>query len=103
MERIQTRAQLKALARRLRVRPDWHEPDEQGVSADVFGRSFDNAGFWPMSRGDEHGLGIPEKSLEMYVAIYQGHDMDSTDPDPELVATVNLATLLAWACGLEDE
>lgn len=26
------------------VRPDWHEPDEQEVTAKIVGESFDNAG-----------------------------------------------------------
>jgi len=76
--------QLVELARALGVRPDWHEPDEQNVTARVEGNSFDNAGFWPT-------YALPftaPESIEQHVIISkEGHD----------VAIVNLATLLAWA------
>lgn len=71
---------LLELAKELRVRPDWHEPDEQGVTARVAGEVFDNAGFW----GDGHS-GVDE---ELHVNIYKGN---------HVVAQVNLATLCAWA------
>lgn len=88
MKRIITRSDFVALAGELGVRRDWHEPDEQEVTARVWGSSFDNAGFWPH---DDSGMdpGI----VEMYVMIYK---------DEEAVAVVNLATLCAWASGLED-
>ena len=44
MERITSRARFVALAGELGVRMDWHEPDEQEVTAKVRGVSFDNAG-----------------------------------------------------------
>lgn len=66
--------ELVELFRTLGVRNDWHEPDEQGVSAQVVGTTFDNAG----CRG------------EIMVTIYK---------DESPVATVNLATLFSWACG----
>lgn len=79
MKRINDRDDFRDLARDLGVRPDWHEPDEQEVTASVKGITFDNAGFWPS----------PEKSYEeMYVTIYK---------DYKAVATINLATLCAWA------
>lgn len=56
--RIHTQQQLLDLARDLRVRPDWHEPDEQGLDAVVFGGNFDNAGFW----GLEH---LSRRELEL--------------------------------------
>ena len=43
---INSRGALRALARELRVRHDWHEPDEQNLEAVCFGDDFDNAGFW---------------------------------------------------------
>lgn len=85
MKRIQSKAELVALAKRLGVRPDWHEPDEQGVTAGTHGTSFDNAGFW----GSDNTC----RTQEQYVVIRQ---------DGEAVAEVNLATLFAWATDLED-
>lgn len=84
MKRIDKKSELIELAEELGVRPDWHEPDEQDVEAIVRGKNFDNAGFWP----------LPERTFEeLHVTVYQGH---------RAVAQVNLATLFAWATGLED-
>jgi hypothetical protein len=85
--RIHERRELQALAARLRVRPDWHEPDEQEVTAIVWGDDFDNAGFWghnPDGSLDTYGDGRQEFWVEL-----------SKDGQP--VAEINLATLLAWA------
>jgi hypothetical protein len=84
IQRIQKRQQLTDLARTLGVRPDWHEPDEQNVDVKVHGKRFDNAGFWGTAAGWH--------PAERYVVIYQGGVP---------VAEVNLATLFAFACGLE--
>jgi len=40
MTRINTKEELKGLAKDLKVRPDWHEPDEQGVDAVVKGNGI---------------------------------------------------------------
>jgi hypothetical protein len=86
MQRITTKAQLVALANTLGVRPDWHEPDEQEVTALTHGTSFDNAGFWPADA-------TRSVTVEQHVILKK---------DGEPVAAVNLATLFAWATGLED-
>lgn len=96
VKRIMTAAELRELAKQLQVRKDWHEPDEQEVTASVFGGSFDNAGFW----GDEeyitwvrrYGRPRADRGIEMYVSIQQ---------DGKVIAEVNLATLFAFACGYE--
>jgi hypothetical protein len=97
IKRIITRAELVELARELKMRPDWHEPDEQEVTAKVRGGSFDNAGSW--GEGDflawtgMYGARPRlEESLELWVILYQ---------DGQPVAEVNLATLFAWATGFE--
>lgn len=82
--KIIKKSQLVALAELLGMRKDWHEPDEQDVTVEVKGVSFDNAGFWPQSYSSGE---------EFHVVIKQ---------DGEEIATVNLATLFAWATGLED-
>jgi hypothetical protein len=96
IKRINTRAALVELARELKMRPDWHEPDERDVTAKVRGGSFDNAGSW--GEGDflawigMYGLRRAEESLELWVTLYQ---------DGQPVAEINLATLFAWATGFE--
>jgi hypothetical protein len=93
--RINKRDDLVALANELGVRRDWHEPDDRGVTAEVRGASFDNAGFWGikeeagfLARHGHRGA----VAVEMYVTLYK---------DGEPVAEVNLATLFAMATGYE--
>lgn len=94
MKEITTRAQLVELARQLGLRPDWHEPDEQGVTARVEGNNFDNA----MSPGEWYAPGHAE--LHAIISAYDPDDDEDTT-EPKEVAVINLATLFAWACGLE--
>jgi hypothetical protein len=93
IQRIGKRDDLVALANKLGVLPDWHEPDNQEVTAEVRGKSFDNAGFWGIKHEVDflarHGARGSE-AVEMYVVLYQ---------DGEPVAEVNLATLFAFATG----
>ena len=107
LKRIHTKDELKALAKELGVRNDWHEPDEQGLRAFVFGKNFDNAGHWGLeflSTRELHARkslwnpkdtvegGIIENAeefVEMFVVLYQ-HD--------KAVAEIDLATLFAFAC-----
>ena len=86
MKRIRQREQLATLADTLGVRPDWHEPDEQEVTATMYGSHFDNAGFW----GDEPWASSNDRGeiTEQYVVLRQAGTP---------VAAVNLATLFAWA------
>lgn len=87
MKRITSRDQLIQLADELGVRPDWHEPDEQGVTTTMHGVSFDNAGFWgPECLGKSY--------CEQYITLYAAG---------EPVAYVNLATLFAFATGYGSE
>ena len=77
---ITTRQQLRDLRAALGVRPDWHEPDEQEVDAEVvWNGSLDNAFMGPHCG-------------EMGVWITQNH---------RRVAWVNLAILFAFATGYE--
>lgn len=93
LRKINSRTELIADARDLGVRPDWHEPDEQGVTAEVHGSSFDNAGFWGQeAEGRAIADGYGADFMEMWVTL-------SKDGKP--VAEVNLATLFAWATGYE--
>lgn len=82
MQLINTRSEFTALAAELGVRPDWHEPDEQEVSARVEGDRLDNA------------TGASGACGELRVVITR---------DGEPVAAVNLASLCAWASVPVDE
>lgn len=86
MKRINNRRELRALAKDLRVSPDWHEPDQQGVDARVEGSHLDNAGFWP---DREYPALVEYGGTELCVIL---------TADGEDVAVVNLATLMSWAC-----
>lgn len=81
-ERITERTRLAQVADELGVRLNWHEPDEQEVTAEVRGKMLDNAGSW----GEERTAGRDYEELHVVV---------SKDGQPRF--TVNLATLLAWA------
>lgn len=81
-ERITDRVRLAQVADELGVRLDWHEPDEQEVTAEVRGKMLDNAGSW----GEERTAGKDYEELHVVV---------SKDGQPRF--TVNIATLLAWA------
>lgn len=37
------KSELQSLAAMLQVRPDWHEPDEQGLTVQMIDGDFDNA------------------------------------------------------------
>jgi hypothetical protein len=87
MKRVTTKAELIQVAQELGVRTDWHEPDEQEVTTTTHGTSFDNAGFW----GD--GRSRYRSYEEQHIVLYK---------EGRAVAVVNLATLFAWATGLED-
>lgn len=80
--RISARDDLTFLSRELGLRSCWHEPDEQDVSARVFGHHLDNAGFW----GRAEFAYIEHQELHT-VIYYRGVP----------IAAVNLATLLGWA------
>lgn len=84
MKAINTRQELGILADELGTRPDWHEPDEQGLTARVTGYQLDNA----MGSDPEHNR------WELLVLIEKAREDGGL---PDIVASINLATLLAWA------
>jgi hypothetical protein len=95
VQRINTREELRELQRDLKLRPDWHEPDEKDITARYgHGQAFDNAGWW----GDDamrylmrsHTLTEAVNTAEMSIIIcHAGYP----------IAEINLATLFAFACG----
>jgi len=80
---VYTLAELKKYAKQLGVRGDWHEPDEQSVTAVVKGKTFDNAN---LSGGNIGG--------EKFVIIKQ---------NGKPVFKINLAMLFAYATGYDEE
>lgn len=90
---IHRRGQLRLLMKELGLRWDWHEPDEQGVEAIVFGDAFDNAGFWGRRFRKNVIDGKQFCQEEMNVLLVK---------DDKPVAEINLATLFSWACSYDD-
>ena len=95
--RINTRAELIELAEAHGLRADWHEPDEQNITATVEGTGFDNAGFWPLAAVPD----LPRSAVEMYVTLRRSTIENGQEIKGAPVAHVNLATLFAWATGHE--
>lgn len=82
-----------------RLRTDWHEPDEQGISATVVGSRLDNA-FGADGMRPAHPDPEVTASTELRVVI----SLDAAgDGDGRPVAVINLATLLGWASQLGEE
>jgi hypothetical protein len=79
---INTRAELVEFYHKYGLRPDWHEPDDQGIDAIIYGSRLDNA----------FGAGwIPD------VLGVDGEYNVILTHDGQRVAVLNLANLLAWA------
>jgi hypothetical protein len=103
MELIHTRAQFVDFARRMGVRPDWHEPDEQGLTARVEGTplDFDNAGSWPAENGTNPPAELRTKGWEGTVELHVIFSEKDVEAGKAVrgrdIACVNLATLCAWA------
>ena len=72
------------------LRPDWHEPDNNGVTAYVIGDHLDNA----MGSTVDHGHGELQIVLAKEVEGTSG-SFDRSTFQP--VAVVNVASLLSWA------
>ena len=87
IECIRDAEQLAALADRLGLRRDWHEPDEQEVSARLVGTHLDNAMGPGFIRG-KSDTELEDPMTEFYAII---------EHDGEQVAAVSICSLLAWA------
>lgn len=90
LTRIHTSAALEAFRVDYGLRPDWHEPDESGITAYVIGSHLDNASGATV----EHNYG----ELNVVLAR-EAEGMDTSFERSTFlpVAVVNLATLLSWA------
>jgi hypothetical protein len=92
VKHIQTRAQFMVQAQEWGMRLDWHEPDEQGITARLEGvpMKFDNAGHW---RKTPQGY----REQELHVVFADQHVGDGQAVRGRDLAWVNLANLCAWA------
>jgi hypothetical protein len=79
---LRDREGLVALSKAWGLRPDWHEPDEQGVSVEIHDGTFDNA---------------HEDESEAFVIIKRSAPGYERSVGYEDKVAVNLATLLSWA------
>lgn len=95
--RINARAALIEFAKQHSLRADWHEPDEQSITATIDGESFDNAGFWPLASEPN----LDRRAVEMHVTLRRSSIEDGQEIKGAPLAYVNLATLFAWATGYE--
>jgi hypothetical protein len=75
---LNNKEDLVQFANEYDLRADWHEPDEEGISAFVVGNQFDNADI-------EKDMGL--------ILVKNGKP----------IAFVNLALLCAWASGYGDD
>lgn len=76
---------LRAFATKYGTRPDWHEPDEQEISARVIGTRLDNACGAAIDGG-----ALREGYQEIVVILTHSHPHEQIE--------INLADLLALAC-----
>lgn len=96
MIQINSRAQLFEFAADHGLRPDWHEPDEQGINARIVGTHLDNAMGSTMETIPRDDPSNPHG--EFNVVLRRSVIDDETWAETfEDIAVVNLATLLAWA------
>lgn len=103
--RLSNAADLAAVARRLGVAPDWHEPDSQEVRAMVHGAVLENGVRWPV--GELNGFRAPEVIAQQDQSGLPWEARIHTPSDTHMYATilqedrpvaqVNLAALCAWA------
>ncbi len=104
---IQTRRQLIAFKRSHRMRENWDEPDEQDVDAfPAIGRSFGCESGDPSDFAVEYARRQDEGGI--YATVFSALSRSNCSEhgvflfhDGEPVAFVNLALLLAMACGYE--
>lgn len=120
IENITTRHQLMAFQRQYGMRDSWHEPDEQDVDAyPAVGTNFDNASCRPddfevhyARRQDEGGVYDTVCKIDLATRVHPIKNVGAfvfhgaehgvfLFHGGEPVAFVNLALLLAMACGYE--
>lgn len=89
LDRINSPVELEDFRRAYGLRPDWHEPDNNGVTAYVVGDHLDNA----MGPTVERGFG----ELNVVLASEQSSGTSFEHATFLPIAVVNLATLLSWA------
>jgi len=95
---ISTRKDFIELRKKLGLRTSWHEPDEQGITVQIYGTVLDNAGFWGTVQVVENYFseihGRQSVKVEQFVVFYK---------NGKAVAEANLATLFAWVSQEGDD
>ena len=87
--------ELQSFAEKYGLREDWHEPDEQSVTARVIGYQLDNA-FGNMPYSIDCGDGVKEQHEILVIIKHRDqYGIDDT-------VVVNLATLLAAGVELNN-
>lgn len=76
--------ELRAFHAKHKLRDDWHEPEEQGVSAFIIGNHLDNA----------MGSSATENCGEFNIILTAEAENDDVEGTQ---VVINLATLLSWA------
>lgn len=97
---IQDRDDLERFRRTHGIRSDWHEPDEQEITATVIGHSLDTA-----STHVDDVYDHDESHHSLTVVLHEqvvNEDSVVTGPGQPL-AYVNLAQLLSWGCNFDLE
>lgn len=78
---INTPQELERFRRKHELRLDWHEPDEKGIDAFVYGSHLDNA----MGAGHIVGGKVEQSELNVVLTLHGKN-----------IAVINLSTLLSW-------
>lgn len=91
LNRIHSAKDLEEFRSAQGIRFDWHEPDEQGITAYTLGDHLDNA----MGATVEHGHGELQIVIAKEVESEEGTSFDNATFRP--IAAVNVASLLSWA------
>lgn len=84
MDIINTKEEFETFCLDQGVRRNWHEPDDQGITARVTGTHLDNA-MWA----------DPIRNCGEMVVIFER--LHPEDDEQTQFASVNLANLLAWS------
>jgi hypothetical protein len=106
---IDSREELAEFAKRHGLRANWHEPDEQGVSARVVGTNLDNA-FGSHGHDFDNAMYTGAEPSSTFSNLFTGHELrvvlevegyDDGEAFTEEKAVINLASLLAWAADVD--
>lgn len=101
-QRITSRDELAALLYGISYPAEGLFPDQEGITAHVYGAALGDTGLWPVERAQETAQGSGEQWVEAGcpTPIRQPHNTElyiELRQYDQPVAYINLSTLLAWA------